>query len=305
MPLDSSLVGLETQPVTDEIRADDVRAFADAIGDANPIYRDVAAAQAAGFANIPAPPTFVTRFHVQFADVGLDPSRSQVLHGEQEYTYTRPLLVGETITARYRVAALRQSARAGGMAILTLEQLCDTENGEQIASGKARIVTGKSVVIVREQTPGEAAGAPASSASAAAAKPAATTPESMTIPSLTKHVTQEQINAYADVSGDHNPIHLDPDAARAVGLDGTIAHGMLSMAFLGQTLTDWLATLATSGAYVERLRVRFQGMVRPGDIITCQGVMGANEQGLRHVDLWIANQRGERVTTGDADARLP
>jgi len=294
MPLDQSLIGFETQPVTGEIRADDVRAFADAIGDPNPIYHEQADAQAAGFANIPAPPTFVTRFHVQFADVGLDPARSQVLHGEQEYTYTRPLVVGETITARYRVAALRQSARAGGMAIMTLEQLCDTPDGE-------RVVTGKSVVIVRDQAPGDGAVA---ASSAAAAKPAAK-PEGMTIPTLTKQVTQEQINAYADVSGDHNPIHLDPNTARAVGLDGTIAHGMLSMAFLGQTLTDWLASLATPGAYVERLRVRFQGMVRPGDTITCQGVLGANEQGLRHIDLWIANQRGERVTTGDADARLP
>ncbi|MEO7001584.1 MAG: MaoC family dehydratase N-terminal domain-containing protein [Ktedonobacterales bacterium] len=293
MPLDQSLVGFETPPVMGEIRADDVRAFSDAIGDLNPIYRDLAAAQAAGFANIPAPPTFVTRFHVQFADVGLDPARSQVLHGEQEYSYMRPLLVGETVTARYRVAALRQSARAGGMAILTLEQLCDTADGE-------RVVTGKSVIIVRDQAPGEGAAGSAASA----AKPASATPEGMAIPTLTKHVTQEQINAYADVSGDHNPIHLDPAAARAVGLDGTIAHGMLSMAFLGQTLTDWLASLATPGAFVERLRVRFQGMVRPGDTISCQGVLGANEQGLRHVDLWIANQRGERVTTSDADARL-
>ena len=55
-----------------------------------------------------------------------------------------------------------------------------------------------------------------------------------TIQLASKHVTQEQIDAYAEVSGDHNPIHIDPDAARAVGLDGTIAHGMLNMAFVGQ-----------------------------------------------------------------------
>ena len=117
-------------------------------------------------------------------------------------------------------------------------------------------------------------------------------------------VTQAQIDAYADVSGDHNPIHINPEVARSVGLDGTIAHGMLSMAFAGQVLTDWLA--ASSGRVrFGRLRVRFQAMVRPGDILTCRGVLrasGASEAGKPQLaDVWIENQRGERVLTGDAD----
>ena len=302
MPLDPAMVGRETEAGTETITADAVRQFADAIGDNNPVYRDAAAAERAGFAGIPALPTFVTRIRVSFAESGLDPTRSQVLHGEQEYEYNRPIVVGDTIRMRHRIASIRQSARAGNMAIMTIEQLGDTPEGE-------RVVTGRSTAIVRDAAPGEqATAASAAGAASAAAKKAPEVPRGEPIPVLEKSVTQPQIDAYADVSGDHNPIHINADAARAVGLDGTIAHGMLSMAFLGQMLTDWLTALPDPGGWVARLRVRFQAMVRPGDTITCHGVLSEvsdMDAGRRRLEVWIDNQHGERVITGDADVALP
>lgn len=292
MPLDPSLVGREMQPQTGVVTADDVRRFAEAIGDTNPIFLDPAAAERAGFRAIPATPTFVTRFQISFAEAGLDPARSQVLHAEQEYEYARPLYAGETFTARYRIASMRQSARGGGMTIMSIEQ-----HGE--VAGE-HVVTGRATLIVRDSPP---QGADAAASAGKPARPAAE-PQGEAIPSLTKYVTQQQIDAYADVSGDHNPIHLDPDVARSVGLDGTIAHGMLNMAFLGQMLTDWLSARGASGGWVRRLHVRFQAMVRPGDMLTCRGVLGEQgEQGQR-VEVWIDNQHGERVITGDADVIL-
>lgn len=290
MPVDPTLAGHETQPETDTVSAEQVRAFADAIGDANAIYRDESALQAAGYPRIPAPPTFVTRFRVPFAEAGLDVEHSQVLHGEQAYTYERPIYVGDTLSVRHRVASIRQSAR-GGMAIMTIEQLADDAYG-------ARVVTGQATVIVRDAPPEGAA--TAASATTSTKTPA--TPQGEPIPTLTKTVTQEQINAYADVSGDHNPIHINPEAARTVGLDGTIAHGMLSMAFLGQLVTDWLTS--RQGGHLARLRVRFQAMVRPGDTLICRGVRTAAQEGNERLDLWIENQRGERVVTGDASITL-
>ncbi len=93
-------------------------------------------------------------------------------------------------------------------------------------------------------------------------------------------MTQAQIDAYADASGDHNPIHVNPEAARAVGLPGTIAHGMLSMGFLGQFLTNWITT-QPSGGWIARLRVRFQGMVFAEDTLTCRGALTAHEDNHR------------------------
>lgn len=286
MPLDPNLVGHETQPQTETVSADVVRQFADAIADESPVYRDEAAARAAGFAAIPAPPTFVSRYIVSFAEAGLDTEHSQVLHGEQEYLYERPIGVGDALSVRHRIASIRQSR---GMALMSIEQLCDSANGE-------RVVTGKATIIVRDVVPGEVAAMGASAAS----KPAKER-EGEPLPVVTKTVTQPQIDAYADASNDHNPIHINPEVARSVGLGGTIAHGMLSMAFAGQALTDWL-TVAPGRGRLRRLRVRFQAMVRPGDTLTCRGVLRATEPDQpRLADVWIENQRGERILTGDAE----
>src|SRR5438270_9877760 len=106
-------------------------------------------------------------------------------------------------------------------------------------------------------------------------------------------VTEEQLQRYANASGDHNPIHLDEEAARRVGLDNVIAHGMLSMAFLGQFVTQHLASIPD--AYVARLRVRFVNMVRLGDTLTCHGFVkdrGADKQGdeVITIECWAQNQ---------------
>ena len=54
----------------------------------------------------------------------------------------------------------------------------------------------------------------------------------------THRITRDDLRRYADASGDHNPIHLDPGAARAVGLPGVIAHGMLVMGLALRTVED-------------------------------------------------------------------
>lgn len=117
------------------------------------------------------------------------------------------------------------------------------------------------------------------------------------LPPLRKEpVTKVQLVKYAGASGDYNLIHTDDETARRVGLDGVIAHGMLSMGFLGQ----YVASLA-GPARVRRLRARFQAMVRPGDELTCRGVVREVADGRALLDVWAENQRGERVTTGEAE----
>jgi acyl dehydratase len=120
-------------------------------------------------------------------------------------------------------------------------------------------------------------------------------------------IAQEQLRRYAEASGDFNPIHLDPDAARRVGLDGVIAHGMLSMAFLGQFVNQQIA--CEPGARVGKLKVRYVGMVRLGDTLTCQGkitqrVESETETAIS-LECWAQNQRGEQVTLGEAVVFVP
>lgn len=121
-------------------------------------------------------------------------------------------------------------------------------------------------------------------------------------------ITQAQLRRYADASGDYNPIHLDQQAAQQVGLDGVIAHGMLSMAFLGQFVNQQIATIP--GARVEHLKVRFLNMVRLGDTLICQGKVKSrmtNEDLSQSIaiECWAQNQKGDKVTTGEAVVIIP
>ncbi len=112
-------------------------------------------------------------------------------------------------------------------------------------------------------------------------------------------VTKVQLVKYAGASGDYNLIHTDDETARAVGLDGVIAHGMLSMGFLG----EYAAGIA-GPQKVRRLKVRFAAMVGPGDELTCRGVVRETADGRAVLDLWAENQAGEKVTTGEAEVEI-
>ena len=124
------------------------------------------------------------------------------------------------------------------------------------------------------------------------------------LPALVKPPIQQiQLTRYAGASGDFNPIHQDDEFAKAAGMGGVFAHGMLSMGFVAQVVTDW----AGPGA-VRKLGVRFAGLVRLKDVVTCKGrVLAQSENEARLVDLevWAENQRGEKIVTGKATVALP
>src|SRR5204863_6952002 len=83
------------------------------------------------------------------------------------------------------------------------------------------------------------------------------------IPVRSKVVKREEVKAYADASGDQNPIHQDENFAKMVGLPGIIAHGMFTMAHLTSTLTSWLGD---PGA-LRSIDVQFRAVVQMDEII--------------------------------------
>jgi acyl dehydratase len=121
-----------------------------------------------------------------------------------------------------------------------------------------------------------------------------------TLPELRKEpVSKVQLLKYAGASGDYNLIHTDVETAQSMGLGGVIAHGMLSMGFLGQ----YAASLA-GPQNVKRLKVRFAAMVRLGDVLTCHGTVREVENGRATIDIWAENENGGKVTTGEAEVEL-
>lgn len=94
------------------------------------------------------------------------------------------------------------------------------------------------------------------------------------LPSLVKTIGQEQLNQYADVSGDHNPLHLDAQFAQTTQFGEIIAHGMLTLAFVSEMMVAaydrcWLE----SGS----LRVRFKGAAHLGDRVETWGQVTKKE----------------------------
>lgn len=95
------------------------------------------------------------------------------------------------------------------------------------------------------------------------------------LPSVVKTIGQEQLNQYADASGDHNPLHLDAQFAQTTQFGGIIAHGMLTLAFVSEML------VAAYGRYwleSGSLRVRFKGAACLGDRIETWGQVTKQEQ---------------------------
>src|SRR5450756_3049716 len=90
------------------------------------------------------------------------------------------------------------------------------------------------------------------------------------LPPQTKHITQEKITKNAEASLDFNPIHIDPEWCRKVNLLGkgsTIAHGMMTLSFMGKVVTDWAYP---GGGTMRSLKSKFVSPVRPGDQLTAK-----------------------------------
>ena len=123
---------------------------------------------------------------------------------------------------------------------------------------------------------------------------------SIAVQPVTRIVTQERIGAYAIASGDHNPIHVDQEFAAATPFGGTIAHGMLVLALIGEMMRaaygeEW----STSG----RLKVRFKAPTRPGDTVTASAAFTKQSTGGAEYAVQCASQTGEVLIEGRASVK--
>lgn len=120
------------------------------------------------------------------------------------------------------------------------------------------------------------------------------------IPSLViEPISRQTLALYAGASGDHNPMHIDSDFAKQSGMDDVFVHGMLSMAYLGRVLTNWVPQTA-----LREFSTRFLAITHVGDQLTCQGIVTetferADEHCIR-LRLTATNQQGEIKLQGEA-----
>ena len=131
------------------------------------------------------------------------------------------------------------------------------------------------------------------------------------IPPQRKAIDQEKITKNAEASLDYNPIHIDPEYCRKINLLGkgtTIAHGMMTLSFMGKIVTDWVYP---AGGYLKALEGKFTAPVRPGDDITVRAVVtekhyaAKKEENFVVLDVWCENQDKTKVSAGKASAVVP
>lgn len=144
---DTSKVGQSFPPFTIEVERGKLHELALAVGDLNPIYHDRAAAQAAGYADIPLYPTAPTMFWFwgnkelveQLTSLGIDIAR--VLHTSEEYEYLAPIYAGDNITGVMTVAEGKvRRSQAGSMEIVTLAIDYTNQHGRLVLKARETLV---------------------------------------------------------------------------------------------------------------------------------------------------------------------
>jgi acyl dehydratase len=162
--LNAALLGKAYPPLHYEVGREKLREFAVAVGETDPLYRDLAVARAAGFPDLPAVPTFPVVLSMRagraaYEDPELGVDYSRLVHGEQEFTYQRPVLAGDRLVATPTVVGIRSRGRHE---TLTIETAITTEAGELVCTARSMVVIrgGEPVPDGQAVATAEAAGAP-------------------------------------------------------------------------------------------------------------------------------------------------
>ena len=126
------------------------------------------------------------------------------------------------------------------------------------------------------------------------------------LPCQSKTITQEQLNRYSRVSGDQNPLHLDPDFAATTQFGGIIAHGMLTLALVSEML---VAAFGKSWLETGGLKVRFKGAAYVGDSLETWGRVEKIATNSEDTEVVCAvrvlnRDRDQEIITGTATLTL-
>jgi len=272
--LNRNLLGKKYRASALFVRPERILSYAEATRDPNPRFREAD--------GLIAPPLFPVTLvrdlirQVLADDVGGDLTR--MVHGEQTIRYHALLRPWDLIIPRAVIADMEKKESGE---ILHIDQVLHRA-GEPVIDMRTSL-------FYRDDSPGK----PKQSARAAEDAPAEGVEFTRTV-----RVAEDQPYRYAEASGDDNPIHIDPAAARAVGLPGIILHGLCTMAFAGQAVVE--ECLGGDAERLAELKVRFSRPVLPGDTLTTSGrrrdettlvFSTVNQNGVQVLSLGMARIR--------------
>jgi len=136
------MIGKATRPVVHEVEKGQIRRFASAFGEENPVHFDEKMARASGFSSLVAPPTFPVALCTTdplLTEIGLDPQST--MHAEEEYEYFRPICAGELITVTHRIADVYdKQAPNGRLVFVVIETRGNDKRGRPVFKGRRVLV---------------------------------------------------------------------------------------------------------------------------------------------------------------------
>ena len=268
----TALIGKHVPPFHQVLKAEEALAYAVATDDDNVFYKAPHAL---------APPLAVVRLSLVHgaAPILCDPELFsdpllllRLVHLEEDITWHRPLKQGMALVSQAVLAGVEERSSGEIMRI----EVTIAEEG-----AGAPVATVQTLMFLRGTQRGARRSITVKEADAAQAR------------KLLWTVAPDQSERYAEASGDHNPIHVDDDIARASGLKGRILHGLCTMAFAQRAVVQQFA--GGDPSRLARLRVAFTRPVYMNDTLTCESSLEPGSP--NRVIFAVNNQAGRSVCT--------
>ena len=225
------------------------RRYLEAVGDDRPEYLEAGMAPPLGL-TARALGTLLER-------LALPPG---AIHSAQELEVLAPVQWGEVISA---TASIDGPKRRGGLEFITASYSLEDGSGRAVLKGKSTVLNIDPAAV---SSVGRESSTPPTEEQ--------TVPASGGLPAVTKVITQDRLRAYAQASGDSNPLHLDPDFAATTQFGSIIAHGMLTLAYVAQMM---VAAFGRSWLETGTIRARFKGAAYLGDEVETRGQVTKEE----------------------------
>jgi acyl dehydratase len=292
-----TLVGESSPRRIGQFTANGIEKFAAAIDDRNPLYFDRAAARAAGYADVIAPPLYAAAATrpVPFRDGLLADGQYdsaappglthlQTMLAGQSWELIRPAVAGEEVIETFTTKSITErQGSTGNIVFVDKEATITTLSGELIQRYS-------NMLILRAPPPPLGAFAGPEAMAPAGNRPATVTDGDAMI----KHPDKISLFMFCAAIWAVHRIHWDTAYARSEGLPEAILPGWMVSSYLAQ-----LAELrAPHGTRLGKINVRYKGMAYPGDTLRCTAAPLAGNAGLA---LTVTNQSGVEISTGDAE----
>ncbi len=315
-----------------EVHLEDIRKFATAVGDNNPLWLDMDYARSTRWGGIIAPPTFVDRFtpfYVLADDNsqgylgGPMPIKRPFKHGfsaSDEHEIFRPVRPGDVITVTTSIGDMFEKHGRPGVGLMLFTRYDKTyrnqrneivaicrwtsvgyegpTNGGQVPSEPSRAAS----------TPSDASHVPSLDEREAQRRTRVyfeDVSEGLELAPVAMLQTQKRFVRWAQASNDLSDIHYDYKLMRERGMPDVAGQGALSAGYVVSMLSDWY----TPDGFLKKIAVQYRHYSIPGDVLTTRGVVTGKRQEngdtLVDLDVWVENQQGRKVTVGQAVVSLP